>query len=199
MPVQKPPVPKTQPSLPNGPPPEIGGAMKKPETGLSPAPEDSRGGDLFIIDNADDDWKVRAYLSQWCEFSKSIDIATGYFEIGALLSLEEKWQSVDKIRILMGDEVTLQTKRVFAKGLIRIQDKLDSSLESEKKHNDFLEGVPAIVEATRSGKIECKVYRKEKFHAKAYITHARAAVLGSFALVGSSNFTYPGLQRLFNN
>jgi superfamily II DNA or RNA helicase len=194
MPNRKPQVSKTQPSLPNVPPPEIGGARKKPETNASSAVDINRGGDLFIIDNADDDWKVRAYLSQWCEFSKSIDIATGYFEIGALLSLEEKWQSVDKIRILMGDEVSLQTKRVFTKGLDRIQAKLDNSLESEKKQNDFLEGVPAIVEAIRSGKIECKVYRKEKFHAKAYITHARAAVLGSFALVGSSNFTYPGIQ-----
>ena len=34
---------------------------------------------------------------------------------------------------------------------------------------------------------------KTNFHAKAYITHARAAVIGSFGLVGSSNFTYPGL------
>jgi hypothetical protein len=53
--------------------------------------------------------------------------------------------------------------------------------------------VPAIVAAIRAGKIECRVYRKHKFHAKAYITHGRAAVVGSFALVGSSNFTFPGL------
>jgi hypothetical protein len=189
-------VPKTQPSLPNVPPPELGVVKhhvpKKP--GIDTKASSTRGGDLFIVDNSDVDWKVRAYLSDWCELSQSIDIATGYFEIGALLSLEEKWQSVDKIRILMGDEVSLQTKRVFAKGLEKIQGQLDSSLESEKKQNDFLEGVPAIVEAIRSGKIECKVYRKDKFHAKAYITHGRAAVLGSFALVGSSNFTYPGLQ-----
>jgi len=88
----------------------------------------------------------------------------------------------------MGDEVILQTKRAFTKGLERIQGQLDDSLETEKKKNDFLEGVPAIVEAIRSGKIQCKVYRKDKFHAKAYITHGRAAVLGSFALVGSSKF-----------
>jgi hypothetical protein len=64
-----------------------------------------RGGDLFIVDNSDTDWKVRSYLSDWCELSSAIDIATGYFEIGALRSLAEKWQSVDHIRILMGDEV----------------------------------------------------------------------------------------------
>ena len=40
--------------------------------------------DLFIVDNSDADWKVRSYLKDWCERSKAIDIATGYFEIGAL-------------------------------------------------------------------------------------------------------------------
>ena len=191
---------RTQHSLPNIPPPEMG-QVKRTETEKPLPPSRERpqsqprqGTDLFIVDNSDVDWKVRAYLSEWCELSKSIDIATGYFEISALLSLDEKWQSVDQIRILMGDEVSLQTKRVFEKGLERIQGQLDQSLENEKKQNDFLEGVPAIVEAIRSGKIQCKVYRKEKFHAKAYITHGRAAVIGSFALVGSSNFTYPGLQ-----
>jgi len=65
----------------------------------------------------------------------------------------------------------------------------------EYLRDDFLEGVPAIVEAIRAKKIECRVYRKEKFHAKAYITHSRIAVVGSSALVGSSNFTFPGLAQ----
>jgi HKD family nuclease len=33
------------------------------------------------------------------------------------------------------------------------------------------------------------------FHAKAYITHAKLEVVGSQALVGSSNFTAPGLTK----
>jgi len=61
--------------------------------------------DLFIVDNSDADWKVCSYIKDWCELSKAIDIATGYFEISALLALEDKWQAVDHIRILMGDEV----------------------------------------------------------------------------------------------
>jgi len=150
--------------------------------------------ELFIVDNSDGDWKVRSYLSDWCDLSKAIDIATGYFEIGALLCLKEKWQSVDRIRILMGDEVSLRTKRAFVQGLQKIVEHLDQSIEAEKLQNDFLQGVPAIVEAIRSGKITCRVYRKDKFHAKAYITHAKTAVIGSFGLVGSSNFTFPGLS-----
>src|SRR6266404_9442290 len=84
---------------------------------------------------------------------------------------------------------------IVAEGLARIKARLDASLEVEKEKNDFLVGVPAIVDAIRSGKIECRVYRKEKFHAKTYITHARLEVVASSALVGSSNFTHPGLTE----
>lgn len=153
------------------------------------------GSELFIVDNSDDDWKVARYLHDWCQISKSIDIATGYFEIGSLLALKDEWQKVEKIRILMGDEVSQRTKNTFVAGLGKMTKQLDDSIESTKEKNPFLNGVPAIAEAIKTGKIECRVYRKEKFHAKAYITHARLEVVGSSALVGSSNFTFPGLTE----
>jgi superfamily II DNA or RNA helicase len=134
-------------------------------------------------------------LHDWCQISKAIDIATGYFEIGALLGLKDEWKKVDRIRILMGDEVSRRTRAAFAEGLQRVRQRLDNSLEAEKLTNDFLAGVPAIVEAIRSGKIACRVYRKAKFHSKAYITHARLEVVGASGLVGSSNFTWPGLTE----
>src|SRR5262249_46509517 len=67
--------------------------------------------------------------------------------------------------------------------------------ELEKEKNDFLIGVPAIIDSLKKGKIRCKVYRKEKFHAKAYITIGRLEVVGAAALVGSSNFTFPGITE----
>ena len=157
--------------------------------------EKQKGSELFIVDNSDQDWKVLNYLHDWCQLSERMDIATGYFEIGSLLGLKDEWQKVDQIRILMGDEVSQRTKKAFEKGLAQIQRLLDGSIEQEKEKNDFLTGVPAILEAIKAGKIICRVYRKDKFHAKAYITHARQEVIGSFALVGSSNFTFPGLSE----
>jgi superfamily II DNA or RNA helicase len=153
------------------------------------------GSELFIVDNSDADWKVLRYLHDWCQISRQFDIASGYFELGALLGLKDEWQKVDKIRILMGEEVSLRTREAFAQGLRRMHHRLDQSLEAEKLQNDFLLGVPAIVDAIKTGKIECRVYRKEKFHAKAYITHARLEVVGAAALVGSSNFTFPGITQ----
>jgi len=39
------------------------------------------GGDLFIVDNTDEHWKVKNYLRDWTEIAHRFDIATGYFEI----------------------------------------------------------------------------------------------------------------------
>ena len=157
---------------------------------------ESRGRDLFIVDNSVSGWTGLRYLEEWAGIAKSFDIATGYFEIGALLALDGKWQALDKIRILMGAEMTYRTRKaLFDAVREKAVQILDGSIERAKDANPFLHGVPAILEAMRSGQIESRVYDKDKFHAKAYITHAKLEVIGSQALVGSSNFTSPGLTE----
>ena len=147
--------------------------------------------DLFVVDNSDEHWKAKDYLREWADIASAFDVATGYFEIGALLALDGHWQKLDKLRILMGDEVSKSTRDALLAG---IETVLDTSIEKRKEKDDFLSGVPAVVDALANRQIECRVYAKKKFHAKAYITHARKEVLGPTALVGSSNFTRPGLK-----
>jgi superfamily II DNA or RNA helicase len=153
-----------------------------------------KGGDLFIVDNSVEGWTGLRYLEEWSGLANSFDIATGYFEIGSLLGLDEKWQQLESIRILMGDETTHRTRNALLEAVkTRAEKHLNASIESDKEKNPFLKGVPAIVEAIKSGMIQCRIYNRDKFHAKAYITHAKSDVIGAQALVGSSNFTYPGL------
>lgn len=157
---------------------------------------ESKGRDLFIVDNSVSGWTGLRYLQEWSGIAKAFDIATGYFEIGALLSLDDKWQLLDKIRILMGSETNQRTRKALLDAIrLRAVNLLDGSLEADKEANPFLHGVAAILAGLRSGQIACRVYDKEKFHAKAYITHAKLEVVGSQALVGSSNFTAPGLTK----
>ena len=158
-----------------------------------------QGGDIFIVDNSDNDWKAVDYLREWTSIANQFDIATGYFEIGALLALEGQWQQLEKIRILMGDEVTKRTKQALLDGIQKATTALNESLEREKESNDFLKGVPAIVEALRSRKIDCRVYAKKKFHAKAYITHSKLTVVGSSALVGTYSLVALWYGRLYIN
>ena len=82
------------------------------------------GSELFIVDNSDTEWKVAKYLHDWCQISSAIDIATAYFEIGSLLALDNEWQKVDQLRILMGDEISKRTKTAFVQGLSQIRQRL---------------------------------------------------------------------------
>ncbi|MEL4320313.1 helicase-related protein [Leifsonia sp. YIM 134122] len=145
--------------------------------------------DSFIVDNTSEDWRALEYVRAWCELSSAIDIATGHFEIGAFLALDGEWQKVDKIRLLIGGETSRTTADAIAAAL-------DNSIKIERQNGDaFLTGADAVVDGIRTGKVEIRVYKPRKFHAKAYITHARNPVVGAAALVGSSNFTGPGLTR----
>ena len=155
-----------------------------------------KGRELFIVDNSVSGWTGLRYLEEWCSIAKAFDIATGYFEIGSLLALDGKWQGLEKIRILMGAETTHRTRQAILEAVrARTVVRLDAGIEEDKERNPFLHGVPAILKALRSRQIECRVYDKNKFHAKAYITYAKHEVVGAQALVGSSNFTQPGLTK----
>lgn len=160
---------------------------------------------LYITDNSSESQSVKAYLRDWCSISKQMDIATGYLEIGGLLELDEDWQKLDKIRIILGNEVTQRTHTVLSAAVNAIVSRLKGSIDIEQEKNEFLFGVPAILDALKSGKIECRVFDKNKFHAKAYITYFRDDYRAQFiqsmnvpkgyALVGSSNFTKAGLTQ----
>ena len=128
---------------------------------------------LYIVDNATESQSVKHYLSEWCSVSKQMDIATGYLEVGGLLSLDGEWQKLDKIRIILGNEMTKRTKDVIDAAVRALINRLKESVDHEHEHNEFLVGVPAILHALKTKKIECRVIDKDKFHAKAYITYFR--------------------------
>ncbi len=160
---------------------------------------------LYIVDNSTEDQSVKKYLSEWCSVSRQMDVATGYLEIGGLLSLDGDWQKLDKIRIILGNEVTKRTNEVIDEVLCAFLARIKDSIDEEQEKNEFLVGVPAILKAMKSRKIECRVFDKDKFHAKAYITYFRDEyrtnfiqamnVPAGYALVGSSNFTKAGLTK----
>ena len=93
---------------------------------------DSKGRELFIVDNSVSGWTGLRYLEEWSSIAKAFDIATGYFEIGALLALDRMWQGLDKIRILMGAETTRRTRKAMLEA-VRAQalDRLDESIEED--------------------------------------------------------------------
>ena len=160
---------------------------------------------LYVVDNSSEEQSVKHYLKEWCSVSKQMDIATGYLEIGGLLDLDQDWQKLDKVRIILGNEMTKRTQAVINTVVEAMLSRLKDSIDQEQEHNEFLIGIPAIIDAMKARKIECRVFDSDKFHAKAYITYFRDDYREKFissmnmpegyALVGSSNFTHAGLTK----
>jgi superfamily II DNA/RNA helicase len=121
-----------------------------------------------------------------------MDVATGVFEVGSFLLLEGLWQDLGRIRILMGDETTKTTKKVIVEALLKTS--IDS-IEREKERDDALTGLPAVRDAIAKKNILLRTYSKAKFHAKSYLMESKEATPVDFAIVGSSNFTRPGLTE----
>ena len=86
---------------------------------------------LYIVDNSSEEQSVKQYLIDWCNVSKQMDIATGYLEIGGLLSLDTHWQKVDKIRIILGNEVTKRTKDVIDEVVKSLLNGVKKSIDDE--------------------------------------------------------------------
>jgi len=77
---------------------------------------ESKGRDLFIVDNSVSGWTGLRYLEEWSNIARAFDVATGYFEIDSLLALDGRWQPLEKIRILMGAETTHRHPQGPARG-----------------------------------------------------------------------------------
>ena len=95
--------------------------LKSPARRLEPPteaaePQRPEGGELFIVDNSDSEWKGLKYLQDWTDIASAFDIASGFFEIGSLLALDGRWQALEKIRILLGAEISARHGRRSSKG-----------------------------------------------------------------------------------
>ena len=105
--------------------------------------------------------KVRRYLSDWADLAKSFDIATGYFEIGALLISTASGRSWTRFRILMGDEVSQRTKKALLFGIGANQAKARfEHREREKERYHFSHRSPWHRGRASDGQITCRVYTK---------------------------------------
>ncbi len=73
-----------------------------------------------IIDNRTTN-TVEHALHKLLPHLENLDVATGTFEIGSFLQLEGLWQNLEKIRILMGDEVSRRTKKALLAGVENVK------------------------------------------------------------------------------
>ena len=123
----------------------------------------------MIIDN--EKYTMADHIKKLCKRTKSLDIAVGYFYSNGFNIIEECLRSVDKVRIIMGEDTNQPT----------IDDVADvNSLLGKYVSN---------------GKIEIRIYETDKtidrkYHGKTWIFHGT-----NTAIIGSSNCSINGLQK----
>src|SRR6266446_10462240 len=127
----------------------------------------------------------------------SLDIATAYFNVGGWQLLRDGLNGLGNFRLLLGDEpeagFDLGLREVGAKtvkGLIR-------DLAKETFNETTLRQVEDLVAFLHQDNVQVRLYTRGFLHAKSYLFYSG----GGFerftpiaAIVGSSNFTRPGLQ-----
>ena len=123
----------------------------------------------MIIDN--EKYTMADHIKKLCKHTKSLDIAVGYFYSDGFNLIEECLRSVDKVRIIMGQDTNQTT----------IDDIADA---------DSLLG-----KYVSNGKIEIRIYETDKtidrkYHGKTWIFHGT-----NTAIIGSSNCSINGLQK----
>jgi len=139
-------------------------------------------------------------INKLLKISENADIATGYFFLSGFDLVKDDIQDVKKIRIIMGRETDMPTKDELTKGYKEKKLKehiIKEMIEDIKKIRDNekqIRRIKDLHDLIREGKVEVKIYTREKFHSKAYLFELRDSVT-DVGIVGSSNFTASGLTH----
>ena len=134
------------------------------------------------------------------------DCLVGYFYVSGFYKLQKSLETTNKVRILVGMGIDSQTfeliedskksnistvefKKKINNDLITEMDNSENSLKVEKGAYQFIEWL-------KSGKLEVKAYKERTTHSKLYImTFPEDDKDIGRVVTGSSNFTYPGLEK----
>lgn len=130
----------------------------------------------------------------------TLRIATGYWDLPGTLELIDEIQDYRHIELLIGQEPLanyLQKKYniSFSEDQMFPDRYVSSDLEdygASEEINGLRETAKKLVELIKQQRLEVKVFRKPRLHAKAYI-FGNLGDGNSVGIIGSSNFTKAGL------
>lgn len=176
-----------------------------------------------IIDNRN--VKLRDEINLLLANSQSVKFAVGYLYLSGFYEIAKKIGELEEAKILTGSAMNTETMEELAESLIyqeqlqRNQEKRKYQTKEEREKilwsvensiRNTVQALPHDLEKETKikrlsklideGKIQIKVYTKERLHAKAYIFKytkkaAEASRTEGIAIVGSSNLTISGFAH----
>jgi len=142
----------------------------------------------FIIDNKEN--LLKDHFNELALGSKNAKLATSYFYLNGYRLVSESIKHLDKMQLVIGNEINLpvtsEEKEAYKHYVKEHMLEDLSTIEDESLRQKVRE----IYDLLDSKKIEIRIYNKGNFHPKLYIFLGKEKV----AVIGSSNFTKPGLQ-----
>lgn len=133
---------------------------------------------------------------------KPFDAATAYFSISGYRLVKDRLHHVGAFRLLIGsDPQTGADIGLKPNDKRALEARLRGDLEAEPFNQEMLRLVEELIAFLRADKVQVRLYDNGFLHAKAYLFHQdrightnRSDRLRPYAaIVGSSNFTGPGL------
>lgn len=170
-----------------------------------------------IIDNREQ--LLAEHVCKILQQTESVKFAVGYFFVSGLQEIRQQLTHISTIRLLIGNQSNQATidalmqrerhpQRVQAAigKLQNVKEKKRIAEETAKGIREAL-SIPPLTDDTEkllaeikawlaTGKLEVRVYTKEKLHAKAYLfAYPEKTYEQGIAIVGSSNLTLSGLKN----
>ena len=142
-----------------------------------------------IIDNRDSNTLLHS-LQLMSAGGSELRIATAFFSLDGLMLLAETIGSYERIRLLFGDDADAK-QRVSL--LAKMRELSDEDLLKQRDTLPNLTPLKKIEALFAAGRVEARCYTAKKFHAKAYLIDRPNIYPPRMAVLGSGNFTRPGL------
>ena len=157
--------------------------------------------------------------------AESASFALGYFFISGFDVIVESVKHLKKFRLLISNTTNQSTAEALIEGFKPVRQAKEAlqrdrfvnpkkisqvKLEADKNFSKTLEQmeqttgdevvIKGLIEMMKTGKVEVRVYPKEKLHAKAYLFEGNAAFKkftesNGVGIVGSSNLSLAGMEH----
>ncbi len=144
-----------------------------------------------IIDNRGEN-TLLASLRKMGAGGKELNIATAFFSLESFILLADALDQYERVRILFGDDASATQRRQL---MARLRSDSDADLLAQREKLPLLSSLEKAEALFASGQVEARCYTAEKFHAKAYLIFRPDVYPAEMAVIGSGNFTRPGLLK----
>lgn len=143
-----------------------------------------------IVDNQGENTLHQA-IERITTDGRELWIATAYFSLDALNLISQNLLKADKVRLIYGGEANARDRNAI---LAAMRSDSEERLLDDRKNDPLLSGLVYAKQLIEEGRLEARIYRRQNFHAKLYISHRQGEPPVS-GIVGSGNFTRSGLTQ----